>query len=341
MQIPLVTVLLPVYNCENYVFKAVESILNQTYSHFELLIIDDCSTDSTVAKIQLFKDDRIRLIVKPQNTGYTNSLNYGITIAKGKYIARMDGDDISLPTRFEKQVAFLEKNPDVVVCGTAFKIIDTDIVVTGPSDNEDVKIALLKDSCIGHPTAMIRKSILDLNTVCYNKSMEPAEDYDLWIRLLAYGKLSNLKEVLFNYRNHEGQVSITRIEKQRASASESRFNMLKKLDFNYTDEQKKVYIKSFSFTEKFTFNDILIFIDFKERLINYNTTKDFFKSKDFLDFLNQIEKKIFRQYFIGRKQFLPINIIEYVKLKSICNRYLKTSDVVKLFFKSVISFKVK
>lgn len=103
---PFISVLMPVYNCENYIREAVESILNQTYANFEFIIIDDASTDQTVAIIQSYKDKRIHLVVKPKNSGLTNSLNYGLTIAKGKYIARMDGDDISLPNRFQNKLKF-------------------------------------------------------------------------------------------------------------------------------------------------------------------------------------------------------------------------------------------
>ena len=123
---PKITVLLPVYNCELYVRTAIESILNQTFTDFEFLIIDDASTDKTLAVLKKIKDSRIQLIEKPVNSGYTNSLNYGLQMAKGKYIARMDGDDISHPERFAKQIVYLEAHPEVVVCGTTYKIVGND-----------------------------------------------------------------------------------------------------------------------------------------------------------------------------------------------------------------------
>lgn len=120
---PLISVLMPVYNCSKYIHSSTTSILNQTFSDIELIIIDDCSTDNTVDIIKTFNDKRIVLIVKQKNSGITNSLNYALDIAKGKYIARMDGDDISNIDRLEKQYEFMEGHPDVVLCGGGYEVI--------------------------------------------------------------------------------------------------------------------------------------------------------------------------------------------------------------------------
>ncbi len=125
---PRITVIMPVYNCELYIKEAIDSILNQTFTDFEFLIIDDASTDKTVSIIKEYKDFRIQLIEKEGNKGISDSLNYGLKVAKGEYIARMDGDDISLPERFVKQVTFLDSNPDVILCGSNFGIIGTEIL---------------------------------------------------------------------------------------------------------------------------------------------------------------------------------------------------------------------
>ena len=113
---------MPVYNCAEYVAEAIQSILDQTFSNFELIIVDDKSTDETLEVTKIFSDKRIRLIEKPANTGYTESLNLGIELSRGHLIARMDGDDISMPQRFEKQVNFLFENPLVIVCLFLLKI---------------------------------------------------------------------------------------------------------------------------------------------------------------------------------------------------------------------------
>ena len=204
---PNVTVLMPVYNCELYVAEAIESMLQQTYQNFEFLIIDDASEDETLKILKRFTDSRIHIIEKQKNTGYTNSLNYGLTIAKGKYIARMDGDDISLPKRLELQVAYMEQHPDVVVCGAFYKIIGTETIKTFPTNHEAIKVNLLENTCFAHPLVLIRKTTLDAHHLNYDLTKEPAEDYALWVTLLKYGKLHNIEDVLLHYRVHEQQVS--------------------------------------------------------------------------------------------------------------------------------------
>ena len=240
---PRISVLMPVYNCELYIKEAIESILNQTFSNFELIIIDDCSTDSTLAIIKSYTDPRICLIEKKQNTGYTNSLNTAILVAKGKYIARMDGDDISLPERFQKQYDFLEQNPETVICGTAIKIIDSLEVQRHPSDHHNLKVKLCFSSVFHHPTVMIKGSVLKKNF--YNKEFEPAEDYELWTRLAFLGKMSNLDDVLLHYRIHLGQTSSVRKNIQDQNIFKCQMIMLNKflIENNFTIEQIKSALK--------------------------------------------------------------------------------------------------
>ena len=339
MNNPLISVLLPVYNCEKYILDAIKSILNQTFTDFELLIIDDASTDGTVAVVNSFKDKRIKIIQKPQNSGLSKSLNQGITIANGKYIARMDGDDISLPERLAKQFAFLEDNEDVAVCGTAFQIIGTDIIVSGPEDHEDIKAAMLMQCSIGHPTAMLRKSFLDEHALFYDTEKEPAEDFDLWARISGLGKLHNLQEVLFHYRNHEGQVSVTRRELQRQKAVEACFTMIGYLNYPFTKQEEIAYKKIFSQKEKPDLKEIYVYLKIKDHLLNLNN--GYFKPDKFLAFLSFFEKKIVNQYFLGRKNFHPKIFIEYYQLKPHIVHRVATKDVFKLFIKSITYFKAK
>lgn len=142
---PLISVLLPVYNAENFIAESIQSILDQTEPDFELLVIDDCSTDNTLKVVERFDDPRIFLHVKKKNTGYTESLNWGIDQARGKYIARMDADDISLPQRFEKQLLFLEQNQPVEICGTDATVQGSKLKFNYPEEPEKVWANLLLD----------------------------------------------------------------------------------------------------------------------------------------------------------------------------------------------------
>lgn len=226
---PKVSVIMPVYRNAKHVEQAVESILRQTYSDFELILIDDASDDETVSLLRSFTDPRIIRIEKEKNTGYTESLNMGLERARGEYIARMDGDDISLPARFEKQVALMDANPGVIVCGTWYRIAGTHKEVHPPSGHDAIRIAFLDGNALAHASVMIRKATLDQHKLRYNTGMEPAEDYDLWVRMSALGQLHNIPEVLLEYRVHDAQVSRLQKQKQDDKASLVRMQLWRNL----------------------------------------------------------------------------------------------------------------
>ena len=162
MAFPLVTVLMPVYNAAPYLREAIDSILNQTYSDFEFLIINDGSTDETESIINSYNDPRIVYLKNETNIKLISTLNKGIELAKGKYIVRMDGDDISLPTRIELQVQFMENNESVGLGGTFIRSFGGAIEgkVGYSTTHEEIKFKLLFDTHFPHPTAIIRKQIL-------------------------------------------------------------------------------------------------------------------------------------------------------------------------------------
>lgn len=196
---PIVSVIMPVHNAAEYVEKAVDSILGQTFNDLELIVIDDGSTDGSGEILDRYQetDNRVR-VVHQENAGVADSLNAGIRLAKGIYVARMDADDISLPDRLEKQVAFMDAHPEVGVCGTACKLIGDGSGVTRPrTSSEEIKSWLLFGPCMAHPTVMMRRDLV-MEHGCYQLSQ--AEDYDLWVRLTPYCEMANLPEPLVLYR---------------------------------------------------------------------------------------------------------------------------------------------
>ncbi|HEC1752103.1 TPA: glycosyltransferase family 2 protein, partial [Campylobacter lari] len=205
---PLISVIMPCYNRENYIISAIESILNQTYSNFEFIIIDDCSTDNTFEIVKHYAnlDKRIIPFRNDRNSHIVYSLNFGLNIAKGKYIARMDDDDISLPSRFEKQVKYLEENEDIVVLGTYIEFLSKNNVFLNKESDPDILSILLNFYCVlAHPSVMIRKSFLDKHQILYDKKYQFAEDYNMWSNILKLGgKIANYPEVLLRYRLGEG-----------------------------------------------------------------------------------------------------------------------------------------
>ena len=206
---PRISVLIPLYNTpENYLREAIESVLSQSFTDFELLLLND-SPDNTGldAIVASYPDPRIRYMRNDKNLGISKSRNILLDQATGDYLAIMDHDDVSLPTRFEKQVAFLDANPEVGVVSCQFANYTTGTVSKKPIQDHDIKLELMRSCAISHSAATIRKSVLADNAIQYEERFSPAEDYGLWGRLISVTKFHNIDEALFRYRLHDGNTS--------------------------------------------------------------------------------------------------------------------------------------
>lgn len=208
---PMVTVLMPVYNGERYLRDAVESILNQTFKDFELLIINDGSSDGSRDIIKSYNDKRIRFVENEKNLNLIATLNRGLDLVRGKYVARMDHDDTSLPDRLAEQVAFLERNPDIGACGTYVRIFRPGFKMTVryPTDPDGIKVRLLFRTPFAHPTVMMRMDLIRKYHLYYDPDYLHAEDYELWYRFNKIVPLANIPKVLLNYRLHNSSISRT------------------------------------------------------------------------------------------------------------------------------------
>lgn len=323
-----ISVLLPVYNCEQFIYEAVNSVLSQTYEDFELLIIDDCSTDNTLKIVKKFKDSRILIIQKEKNTGYTDSLNYGITIANGEYIARMDGDDICLPERFEKQVAFLENNPNVILCGTSIQIIGSNTIIRHPSKHEDIVVKLCFGTSFCHPSVMGRREMFLENK--YDKNFEPAEDYDLWTRLAVKEELANLDEVLLFYRVYKNQISNTQSGIQFEKSFHCKLRMFSKFNLyeKFTEEQIKLVL---GMQKPMTLSDCKIGLDWIKYLRNKNQILNIFQKDKFKKRLCKFKIDFLRSYFT-KKNILKLDSFVF---------FFKYTSVKEFYFISRISKIIK
>jgi glycosyltransferase involved in cell wall biosynthesis len=242
LKTPLATVLMPVYNAESYVSEAIESILNQTFTDFEFLIIDDASTDTSLEIIQQYSDKRIRLISNATNLGIAQTLNKGIDLAKGKYIARMDADDISEKDRLEKQIGLLENYPEFGLCGSWIKIMGTDKIVKLPCSDEELQVQLLKNSPFAHPGVIFRANIIKKNALYYNPVFSVTEDYELWTKISKHTKLCNIPEPLLEYRLHNNQATRLKkylIEEQR---DKIRLKQIEEIVPNITYYEKELHL---------------------------------------------------------------------------------------------------
>jgi len=216
---PKVTVLMTVYNGIPYLEKAIESIIGQTYTNFEFLIVDDCSKDNSKELIISYKDKRIRLIENDRNLGQEESLNIGLSQSRGEYVARIDQDDVSMPDRLSKQVSFLNNHSNIAVVGTWGKFINKNGKITGdfvvPVDEKDIISGIILGGPIPiHPSVMFRKKPV-IEQGGYNHDFSCAADYNLWAKLFLKGyKISNIREFSVHYRQHHTQDSIKRKKRQ-------------------------------------------------------------------------------------------------------------------------------
>ncbi len=232
---------MPVYNMAPYIEEAICSILTQTYSDFELLILDDGSTDGTLDIIRKFDDKRIRVIAHTVNQGLIATLNQGIDLCTGEYIARMDGDDIALPHRLERQVNFMDDHQDCGVCGSQVYLLGRDAITAKPLNHEAIRCWQLFHCTMVHPTVMIRKSVLEDHDIRYLNYFH-AEDYEIWNRLSAITQLVNLPEVLLMYRQHSNQITNIHQEIQVVQSERIRRDQLLRLGIDATAEEYQTHL---------------------------------------------------------------------------------------------------
>lgn len=241
---PLLSILMPVYNAEAYLAEALDSVLGQSHTDFELLCIEDGSTDASRDVLAYYSenDSRIRVIRNEENRGVAFSLNRGLEEARGKLIARMDSDDVCLPERLTRQVGFMGANPDVQICGGAMEIYETGALFSLPLTDAAVRIHILWGSPFCHPAVMFRRKFV-LGVQGYRESMVPAEDYDLWGRLsLMPGcRFANLDAVLLRYRAYPGKNRKDYIHQQHEKALEVAGNLLQSLGIETFEQDREAH----------------------------------------------------------------------------------------------------
>ena len=200
---------MPVYKTAPYLREAMDSMLSQTFTDFELIVLDDCSPDNAEEILDSYTDPRIVRYKGEKNAGLSNVLNVGIGMARGKYIARMDSDDLSMPERLQIQVDYLEAHPDIDLVSVGMQLFGAkDEVWLREQDPEKVKIIALFHSPILHASSMWRRDSFEKHGLRFRQEMVPAEDYDLWTRALVEGlRLVNLRQVLYKYRIHPEQAT--------------------------------------------------------------------------------------------------------------------------------------
>lgn len=212
------TVLMGVYNAQDYLREAIDSILRQTFADFTFLIINDGSSDQSAEILSSYRDKRLTVVHNPGNMGLTATLNRGLQMIPAGYVARMDADDIALPNRLEKLYGYMHAHPEVGACGSAIRHFGArNLIWTPPLTHEEVRVRLLWDNALAHPSVILRREFLQQHDIWYRKEYAHCEDYRLWTECVRKFQVNNLPDVLLDYRVHPGQVSCVHRDEQTQS----------------------------------------------------------------------------------------------------------------------------
>lgn len=289
---PKVSVLMPAYNSEKYIAEAIDSILNQTFTDFEFIIINDGSTDNTAKIIRNYarKDLRIRFINNRQNRGFIKRLNDCLDLASGEYVAKMDSDDISLPTRLEKQVEFLDSHPDIGMVGCGLQAFDKgDFIKTHPA-----KIGLV-DALIEIPTTifMARRSLIEQNKLRFNPDFIACEDYEFYAQFIKHANIANIPDVLYKYRWHGNNISIKKRDIQSKNTKLVQQELAQHLTYNIKMQKNLLWLCTESNTHVKLFGIIPII-----RIKRYGINKTKYYLFEKIPLLRVQDEKIYLFEFI-------------------------------------------
>jgi len=284
-----------VYNGEKYLKKSIDSILGQSYPNYEYIIVNDGSNDNTKSILESISDSRIK-IIHQDNIGLTASLNKGILLSKGEYIARQDADDISLVDRLEKQVEYFENNKDYVLAGTNSYLINEINEHIGiyqlPRTDTEIRWTILFRNPFCHSTIMIRGNILRNNQILYNEDLKTAQDFDFLYRIIKYGKTENMEIPLVEYRVHPDQMGkLYNSEQQKNALLISKMN-LANIGFNLSeDEVIKLRKWAYEFPASINKGDIY-FCELLLRILNKFKMQPFVDKNIFKSIKNSYISKI-------------------------------------------------
>ncbi len=296
-----ISILMPVYNCALYLAEAIDSILNQSFTDFELIVLDDGSTDGSAEIAKSYSDSRIVYHCNEKNLGLANNLNVGLRMAKGKYIARMDGDDISLPERLQTQFDYLESHPDIDLCSCGLQMFGTENTVwVRESNPEAVKITMMFYSPVLHASSVWRREAFEKHNLYYDQNAFPAEDYDLWARAIFHCRLANIPQVLYKYRIHGIQVTKTD-DRVAQKDREIRINFLRKALPDMNEDFYRGFVDKFISPNNFSASNIGELKGLYLQLLDANSKQHFF---DHVLLQNRIAK-YYQSYLLRMLQSKP------------------------------------
>lgn len=272
----MVSIITSVYNEEKYIDEMINSVLEQTYDKWELIIIDDASTDLTYERIVAYDDPRIIIYRNDKNQGLTYNLNMALKFSKGDYIFRIDGDDIMMPDRLEKQIDYMENNPDVgLLGGWAETIGKKNTIMRNKTSLECVKIDLLYDAAMIHPSFCMRKSTIDKFGLKYDEKYRYAQDYALEFEFSKHSIIVNAPMVVIKYRTHNEQISVKRRTLQQECANEIRKSVLAYLGVVFDEKDNRLWL-DFCNGKKISKGDLMVLRILLNTILESNKNVGFF-----------------------------------------------------------------
>jgi len=335
---------MPVFNNARFLSASIESIINQTYSSFEFIILNDGSTDGSDSIINNYAklDDRIVFINDPINKGLVYRLNQGLKIATGEFIARADSDDICQLTRFEKQLEFLDANPNITVCSACFEYIGMrQGKVSLPLTDEEIKISLLDKCTIVHPLVIFRRLFFLENNLEYDPLAIAAEDYDLWTRIAGKVHFGNLPEVLLKYRISSTQVSKQKEDLQWGNSDKCRVRMLNYI-WDFGNDEDKRYAGLIARPHSISrLEDVEKVFEILDDLVLRNRGVQFFNETGFDHFVRN-RKKILARFFYHNKRIYNHKVfLEFYNSPGTFKKELSAVDKIKIIIKCLILWQKK
>jgi glycosyltransferase involved in cell wall biosynthesis len=332
MKDPVVTILMPAYNCENYIGQAIKAILRQTFNDFEFIIINDGSTDNTKHVIQLHDDERIRYYENETNCGIIKTLNRGLDIAKGKYILRTDADDIAVDNMVFLLADFMESHNGYIVCGGQMKLIGSEKIFSYPEQNDALKVYTLNACPFSHSTVIFRKSVLDKKNIRYEELFKDGEDHGLWATLLPLGKFHNLKKITLFYRESASQITAgNTYDKNYNETQDKIFSFQAKEYFELNPEDTKLYVKLIKAKKKVSLKELDQIGKVMVYVLRQNKSRGLFN--------NDLLKKMlfikwhwacYNSYYLGKGVFKI-----YIKYTIASKNLMRLKSIVTHFFNSL------
>jgi len=301
---PNISVIMPVYNGEEYLKEAIESILNQTFTDFEFIIINDGSTDATLEIINLFEDQRIRLVNNSENKKLIYCLNLGLRLSQGRYIVRMDADDISLPNRFEQQFTFMELHHEIGLSGCfaqRFSNLGYSDIWKFPLTHESIKCQLIWSSAIIHPTLIIRLDLIKKHNILYDFNFLHCEDYHLFTKHISDFNYANIPIILLQYREHANQISSDYKNLQTLNASRAVIEYLRNIEITFSESEANIFRKLLKYEFGYSIEDLKIAESILRRIHEQNNKIKFFDTKILS---SQLSERLFIACYFSTKSGL-------------------------------------